>query len=84
VNFFAAENYGVDADWKEAAAAWAAARKHARNDTEEFYTWLNEARVWIENNDDDRAEPCLESALALMPDSTIALQLLEKVRKESD
>lgn len=82
VNFFAAENHGVNADWKAAAEAWSVARGNARNDTEEFFTWLNEARVWIEHNNRTRAEPCLKSALALMPDSRVALQLLEEVRGE--
>ncbi len=84
VNFFAAENFDVEADWKEAAAAWAAARKLARNQTEEFFTWLNEARVWIEREDQKRAEPCLEAALAIMPQSRVALQLLEKIQTKGD
>jgi Tfp pilus assembly protein PilF len=84
VNFFAAENYGVKADWAAAAAAWASARAKARNETDEFFTWLNEARAWIENKDDERAEPCLKSALALKPDSAVVQQLIDKVGKEGD
>lgn len=82
VNFFAAENFDVVADWKAAAEAWSTARARARNQTEEFYTWLNEARVWIEHGDAKHAEPCLQAALAIMPDSGIALSLLEKLRNE--
>lgn len=84
VNFFAAENFDVAADWKEAAEAWSTARARARNQTEEFYTWLNEARVWIEHGDAKRAEPCLQAALAIMPDSGVALGLLEKLREKGD
>ncbi len=84
VNFFAAENYGVEADWKEAAVAWSAAREKARNQTEEFYTWLNEARVWIEHDDTKRAEPCLDAALAIIPESGVALSLLKKVQEQGD
>ncbi len=84
VNFFAAENFDVVADWKEAAEAWATARERARNQTEEFYTWLNEARVWIEQGDAKHAEPCLRAALAIMPESVVALNLLEKLREKGD
>jgi len=84
VNFFAAENYGVTADWKDAAEAWSVARAKARSEVEEFYTWLNEARVWIERGDERRAKPCLEEALVLVPDSVIVSGLLEKIQKKGD
>jgi len=84
VNFFAAKNFGVDADWNKAAEAWAAARANARDSVEEFYTWLNEARVWIEHEDPAQAEPCLMKALSLAPDSGVATRLLEQVQKQGD
>jgi tetratricopeptide (TPR) repeat protein len=84
VNFFAAENLDVKADWKDAAEAWKAAREVARNDTEVFYTWLNEARAWMNEEDPKRAEPCLEEALALQPGSDVVKRLLEEVRGEAD
>lgn len=84
VNFFAAKNYGIDADWKEAAEAWTTARATARNNVEEFYTWLNEARVWIAHEKPAQAEPCLTKALSLKPDSAVALSLLEQVQKEGE
>lgn len=77
VNFFAAENFGVDAKWKHAARAWEDAREHARNDTERFYTWLNEARAWIRKGDEEEAGRCLLKALELRPQSDVAKRLLE-------
>ncbi|MCP4640213.1 MAG: hypothetical protein GY851_07265 [bacterium] len=81
VNFFAAENFGLEADWRGAAEAWQAARKQARSGDEVFYTWLNEARAWIAKEDLGRAQACLDEAVRLHPDSTAARNLLERVKK---
>lgn len=80
VNFFAAENFGVQADWAKAAKAWEAARKLARNQHDVFYTHLNEARVWIEAKNWAKALPALEAARAIEPDSVIVQELIEKTR----
>jgi len=79
VNFFAAENFGVRADWTKAAAAWRRARSQARDEGEEFYTWLNEARAWMNKPDTHQAALCLREALAMRPDNDVARRLLHKV-----
>ncbi len=81
VNFFAAENFGVEADWKTAAAAWQAAQAVARTEDERFYTLLNEARARLSAGDAQGAVPALESAIALKKDSAVAEQLLAKARQ---
>jgi tetratricopeptide (TPR) repeat protein len=81
VNFFAAENFGVEADWSDAAKAWQKARACARENDDIFYTWLNEGRVWIRENNTKRAAECLQTALTLRPDSDVAKRLLEKTTK---
>jgi tetratricopeptide (TPR) repeat protein len=43
VNFFAAQNFGVEPDWNEAAAAWQKAQALAPGEEEKFYTVLNRA-----------------------------------------
>jgi len=84
VNFFAAENFGLEADWKEAAIAWGTARTIARDDDEKFYTWLNEARVWIKHGDPTQAKRCLSEALTLKPDSEVAKKLLAEQNQIPD
>ncbi len=84
VNFFAADNYKIAADWKEAASAWQHARETARNEEEQFYCWLNEGRVWLRAKQPEKAVPCLEEALRLRPDSAPARELLDKARQPED
>ena len=81
VNFFAAENFKLEADWKEAATAWQGARAKARNDGERFYCWLNEGRVWLRAKQPEKAIPCLEEALKMRPESVPARELLEGARQ---
>ncbi len=81
VNFFAAENFGIEAKWKRAADAWETAREHARNDTQRFFTWLNEGRVWIRKGDADEARRCLTEAVKLRPQSDVARRLLEGLER---
>ena len=78
VNFFAAERYGITADWDKAAEAWRRAREKARESDEVFYTWLNEARVWLRKPDPAQAESCLRAALAIYP-SDVAQRLLDQL-----
>lgn len=81
VNHFAADDFGVEADWVAAAAAWRRARVLARSMNEVFYTWLNEARAWIwSNRGDDRARACLEQALRIWPENAAARILLDGLR----
>ena len=83
VNFFAGERCGVKVNWKKAAKAWATARLQARNDTERFYTWLNEARVWIFAKDQDQATKCLRAALVILPDDAVAKALMNKMEQDA-
>jgi tetratricopeptide (TPR) repeat protein len=76
-NFFAAQNFGVNAHWKDAAEAWQRARGIARNDAERFNAWLNEGRVWLQDGDKAKARACLDEALKLQPESPVAKQLIE-------
>jgi tetratricopeptide (TPR) repeat protein len=82
LNFFAAENFGVKANWKEAAKAWAQARGVARNDNERFNGWLNEARVWIRANQKPTARTCLEEALKIRPENELTKRLLTDLGTE--
>ncbi|HOD48862.1 MAG TPA: hypothetical protein PLM14_05155 [Candidatus Hydrogenedentes bacterium] len=79
VNFFAAQNFQLEADWREAARAWQWARQKARTTDEEFYTWLNEARVWIADGNKAKARECLDAALAIRPGNDVATNLLSKL-----
>lgn len=79
VNFFAAENLGVEPDWEEAANAWRQVREIARGESRIFYAWLNEARACVRGGLNDRARSCLQEALAIKPDSKAAKTLLEQV-----
>ncbi len=83
VNFFAAENFGVKANWRKAAKAWQVARPKAANTEQTFYTWLNEARVWIKAEKWDEAKKCLDEAIRLRPQSETAQQLLREVSEKT-
>jgi len=78
VNFFAAENFKVEADWEKAAKAWQQARTLATRPDRVFFTWLNEGRCWLREGNNPQAKTCLEEALKLVPDSGPAKQLLEQ------
>ena len=79
VNFLAAENFGVKANWKDAAKAWETAREHAPSKVKLFYTWLNEGRMWKNLNKEKEARRCFEAALELVPDSDIVAKLIEEL-----
>ena len=80
VNFFAAAQLGVEADWAKAAAAWQDARARATQLDQVFYTWLNEARSWLNGSENTKAAACLQEALKIDPNNAIARQLLEKAK----
>ena len=82
VNFLAAENFGVKPDWKGAIAAWRAAREHAQEDVDRFYTWLNEGRMWRELDKSDEALRCFREALALQPGSKITQRLISELEAD--
>lgn len=82
VNFYAAENFGVEADWVEAAKAWEVARTQASGEGQRFYTWLNEARAWSFAKEWKRAVEALNEALAIRPASKSAGALLDRARDE--
>jgi len=81
VNFFAAENFGVEADWKAAAQAWQKAQAIARTEDERFFTLLNEGRARLNGGDTKGAVVPLEGALAMKKDSAVTEQLLVKARQ---
>ena len=83
VNFYAAENFGIEVDWPAAAKAWQQARTLARDRTDSFYTWLNEARVWVRANDKPKALDCLKKALEIEPGSEAAKQLLADIEGQT-
>lgn len=80
LNFFTAENFGVEPDWGQAAQAWQAARHHAPNDDMRFATWLYEARTWLRASERAKAEACLKKGLALRPQSAVARELLKRTQ----
>ncbi len=80
INYFAGENMQLKVDWKEAAAAWANARKNARDTDELFYSWMNEARAWMRVPNKKKAAECLEEALKVMPGNETASRLLKEVK----
>ncbi|GMV92003.1 MAG: hypothetical protein AMXMBFR82_17810 [Candidatus Hydrogenedentota bacterium] len=80
VNFFAAERFNIEPDWKEAAEAWEEARKRATDLPNVFFSWLNEARAWLEVPEYEKAITCLEEALKIMPYSDPAKALLDRAK----
>lgn len=79
VNFLAAENFGVEADWKEAIKAWVVAREQAHNVDQKYFTWLNEGRAWRKLDNKDEAIRCFKEALALRPGSELPQRLIEEL-----
>lgn len=79
-NFYWAAERNLKVDWREAAEAWQKARAEARNNTELFYTWLNEGRVWKEVPNKKKAAACFEEALKLNPKSDVARRHLNELR----
>jgi len=81
VNFFAADNFGVEPDWNAAAKAWQQARTITSAPDKIFYTWLNEGRVWYRAGNKSKAVNCFEKALALRPQDEVAQKLLEQAQQ---
>jgi len=82
VNFLAAENFGLEPDWKEAIEAWRVARVKAPTDVDKFYTWLNEGRAWRSLDKVKEARKCFEEALALQPQNAKTKELIESLSAE--
>lgn len=82
MNFFVGENMDVRVKWRQAAAACQRARAIAPQESDIFFTWLNEARVWIRQGNSKRAETCLREALRIWPDHRPAKNLLAKILEE--
>jgi tetratricopeptide (TPR) repeat protein len=84
VNFYAAENFGLEANWRDAALAWERTVPHARTEDERYYALLNVARAWMRASMPENAVGPLEDAIALNSESDIAKQLLAKARSSSN
>ena len=84
VNFYAAENFGLTADWKAAAQAWDDVLAIAVKTTDRYYAILNKARVMIRMRNWSEAIALLEQSLEMEPDSEVAASLLEQCRAELD
>ncbi len=82
LNFFLAKNFDIEAKWKSAATEWQKSRELATSNIEIVYTWVHEARVWMNAKSYDRAVVCLEEALKINPNSTRAKTLLGKIAEE--
>lgn len=82
VNFIAAENFGVEPDWKSAVKAWQSARKLATTDVDRYFTWLNEGRAWRAMDNRKEAKRCFEESLKLQPNSDVTKRLLEEASVE--
>lgn len=81
VNFFAAENFGLEPDWRKAAQAWDRARELARTEDERFYAWLNAARAYQEAGQTAKAHACAVDALRLKPESEAARRIAGQTEK---
>jgi tetratricopeptide (TPR) repeat protein len=80
VNFYAAENFGLDANWRDAALAWERTVPLARTEDERFYSLLNVGRAWIRAAQPQNAVKPLEDAVALNRGSDVAKNLLAKAK----
>lgn len=82
VNFFAAENFDVEADWKAAAEAWDRVLALPLAPVQRHFGLLNKARVMIRMGNLEAAIPLLEESLTLEPGSEAAANLLTQCRGE--
>lgn len=82
VNFYAASNFGINADWKEAAKAWERARVASYRDEDLFFAWLNMARVNTMIGDWAEAMRCVDEAIKIIPDNDSALRVKEMIGNE--
>lgn len=81
VNFYAAENFGLQVDWEEAAHAWEKAVAVARTEGERYFALLNEGRAWLRSPSPEKAVAPLEVAVGLRTDNQSARQLLAKAKE---
>lgn len=80
VNFWAGENLGVKVDWEDAAVAWQEARKHARSQSDMFYTLINEGRVWLKAERWDNALEPLTAASQIRPNGPAIKKLMGRAK----
>ena len=83
VNYLAAENFGIKADWKDAAKAWQAAREYAPSPVKVFYTWLNEGRMWKRAGRDKDALRCFEEAQKIIPNNEVVQRLIDGLDEDA-
>lgn len=83
VNFYAAENFGLEADWEEAARAWQQAVERARTESEQYYALLNEGRAWLQAGRPQEAIAPLEQAVELRDENGVAQRVLAKARRQA-
>lgn len=80
VNFFAAENMGVKADWNEAAKAWERTRDASFTQDDTFFAWLNLARVHTMTGDWEAAERSIQEAITINPKNQSAKRIKEMIK----
>jgi len=78
MNFYTAENFGIEPDWDDARDAWEAARALASTPEEEFFCWVNQGRVLLRDDVYDEAAVCFRKALDIKGDSEIVQELLRQ------
>ena len=78
VNFYAGENLEVKVNWSDAARAWQKAGEVAGTTNDRFYSYLNEGRTWSRAKNYRSSVTALKAALAILPDSAVAADLLKK------
>jgi tetratricopeptide (TPR) repeat protein len=79
-NFYAAQNFGVSADWVKAALAWRKAHDIAPGKLESFFTRLNEGRCWIFAGRKTEAMTALAAARELNGNSKVIETLVERAQ----
>jgi len=82
INFFKADEFGVEPNWSESAKAWAEARNLVHEEPRIVYTLMMEARAWLRAGENSKAVVALERVLELNPHSGPAQNLLERARAE--
>jgi len=75
----AAEDFGVRADWTQAAKAWRRARELAWNNRGRYAAWVNEGRAWMRAGKPEKAVVCLHEARRYEPDSAEVAELLQEL-----
>ena len=79
VNFYAAENFGVEADWRAAAEAWKRTQSAAYAKDDIYYAWLNLARVYTVVGEWELADAAVDKALEIHPENPSAKRVKEMI-----